>query len=105
MPTSDAQKAFLLTQGASVRSGLISVYSGGGFELGWLSARRVLWEVGDVVAELHGRPAALEMMHRTIDALMDPDRTRAMQMLSESLQLEPVAVAPPAVTRMGDEYD
>lgn len=52
----------------SVRQSLLQMY-GGGEALGQDAARRALWEIGDCMADLHGRDKAATALYRVADTI------------------------------------
>lgn len=64
----DAQIKLWASQG--VRTPLLSVHANFGEQVGLRACRRYLFEVGDVMAEIHGRRLAVEALHNVVDSIL-----------------------------------
>lgn len=56
--------------GSQVRNGLLSVYNARGNAVGMEFSRRYVWEIGEVVAEIHGREASAAMLYELADGVV-----------------------------------
>ena len=68
--------------GANLRSTLVSAHANQGSDLAYKISQRLAWEIGDFVAEVYGREAAISILYRAADALVSSDRTGAIVALS-----------------------
>ena len=80
--------------GSGFRSSLTTTYSVHGQTVGLGIAKRYAWEIGDLVAEIHGRDVAAELLYSAGDALVRRDRVATLQELSAEADEPPQAVIP-----------
>jgi hypothetical protein len=68
---------------ADFRERLTVAYNMRGRAIGFNISKRYAWELGDIVAEIHGRDVAAEFMYAAGDNLVRRDRVATVQELSD----------------------
>lgn len=74
------------SMGVAIRKAIVDSYSGGNSE-GFEAAQRALWEIGDTIADIHGRRKAAEAIYRIADKILAGDHATILT-LPEALQPE-----------------
>lgn len=77
-----SQQARLLA--VEIKRVLLNCY-GSGQAAGFETAQRALWEIGDTIADIHGRRKAAEAIYHIADEILAGDHA-AILMLPEALQ-------------------
>jgi len=79
------------SMGAAIRKAVVDSYSGGKSQ-GFETAQRALWEIGDTIADIHGRRKAAEAIYRIADEIVAGDHL-------DALTLPEVPQAAPAIPK------